>query len=128
MRISDWSSDVCSSDLIAPRIEHIGLCIEHHDLRAQTRGIAPLRESISRFTGGEGLMALLQLTRLRLTERELVGTITHGVEYGLVVAGHRRIEFSSGAVIAGLEALRIVQRQMHARTETPAAADNIETR
>src|SRR3546814_20784324 len=58
---------------IAPRIEHIGLCIEHHDLRAQTRGIAPLRESISRFTGGEGLMALLQLTRLRLTERQLVG-------------------------------------------------------
>src|SRR3546814_7301738 len=73
MRISDWSSDVCSSDLsgaiagarrggmgnfkraadrqqqtdagdreaglqrhdIAPHIENIGLCIEHHDLRAQ---------------------------------------------------------------------------------------------
>src|SRR3546814_3110192 len=24
MRISDWSSDVCSSDLVGPRIEHTG--------------------------------------------------------------------------------------------------------
>src|SRR3546814_18304239 len=103
----------------------MGIVIEHHHVVAHVRGIAPLRESIRRFTGGEGLMALLQLTRLRLTERQLVGNITHGVEYGLVVAGHRRIEFCSGAVIAGLEALRIEQRQMHARPEPPDDAATI---
>src|SRR3546814_18095088 len=30
MRISDWSSDVCSSDLLQPALEHVTPDAEHH--------------------------------------------------------------------------------------------------
>src|SRR3546814_20333067 len=39
MRISDWSSDVCSSDLIAPRVKHYASIIEPAKVGALLRAI-----------------------------------------------------------------------------------------
>src|SRR3546814_5641357 len=43
MRISDWSSDVCSSDLRRPIIFAIGLRSGHASIRVVTAGVCSIR-------------------------------------------------------------------------------------
>src|SRR3546814_6995793 len=52
MRISDWSSDVCSSDLVA-KIETGNMTIEHAamDVRAELRDVARMWEEQARAKG-----------------------------------------------------------------------------
>src|SRR3546814_8237852 len=47
MRISDWSSDVCSSDLLAPRIDTIGfMARDARLLRAIGHALLPARPAL----------------------------------------------------------------------------------
>src|SRR3546814_13225164 len=40
MRISDWSSDVCSSDLMRRRAAVVDALLRHHDLEVEGEGVA----------------------------------------------------------------------------------------
>src|SRR3546814_9601747 len=50
MRISDWSSDVCSSDLLARMTDRIA-ALEQEVATLRSRGPAPSEEVISRLSG-----------------------------------------------------------------------------
>src|SRR3546814_20051205 len=57
MRISDWSSDVCSSDLIASRtIQHVADAILHHVF--QFTGQNPEMDRVALAASGAELVAL----------------------------------------------------------------------
>src|SRR3546814_1737712 len=62
MRISDWSSDVCSSDLLCLRIREMGYrnlwtpCAELYHYESATRGYENTPEKIERFKREESFM------------------------------------------------------------------------
>src|SRR3546814_2345746 len=88
MRISDWSSDVCSSDLIVARLAGGALVGSEH-LRIEARGALVDRDA---------LLALLRLLgRARISRGHLhagrIGELLHGVHEGeAALIGHPRSE------------------------------------
>src|SRR3546814_1493242 len=80
MRISDWSSDVCSSDLLAPAPGHpapfVKLFLEIWEPRADLRRLYPLTTTLSRVRYLRWLIA--------------GGLEEYGVELAALPAGVRR--------------------------------------
>src|SRR3546814_10260015 len=86
MRISDWSSDVCSSDLSAiriPDVEHRCLC--EHIGAAETRGVLRIAFDLGRsafMTFDQNAVGVAVDTdgagvKLRLADTELLGSHAH---------------------------------------------------
>src|SRR3546814_1031314 len=58
MRISDWSSDVCSSDLLAGALQHLAAVHRHTESALQPRDLAP--QAVAAHAG------ILQLARQQI--------------------------------------------------------------
>src|SRR3546814_824235 len=92
MRISDWSSDVCSSDL-TDRADHLAWCAEHRgdaDLRRPDRRNLACRRVVRSQQGGvsstprsSGKLFVLQYSaqQIALGSRPRAGTRPHAVIY-----------------------------------------------
>src|SRR3546814_2136413 len=52
MRISDWSSDVCSSDLVVAKGTHLARPELAHSVHVEVAGLQPDRPYYYRFTAG----------------------------------------------------------------------------
>src|SRR3546814_4548517 len=88
MRISDWSSDVCSSDLLSERLfEHVGKTIDTNLHDAFAGGV---EQQIGFATAVGGLVTQLQIQHIRGLALERAAEI--GVE-----AGFDRVERDTGA-------------------------------
>src|SRR3546814_4137112 len=82
MRISDWSSDVCSSDLGAQRppvgLEHVDHAVERQGEAAEQAGvgdrIAGLPQALRRFDFLESVMRHRQRSEERRVGKECVST------------------------------------------------------
>src|SRR3546814_13543139 len=104
MRISDWSSDVCSSDLL-------GLVVEAVDRDHRTEGLVPEAGHLLGDALEDGRLVEVETeVRARLAPGEDLGALGHGVpDVGgdgfELVLGDNRADVG-GPLVAGAEAQR----------------------
>src|SRR3546814_20940151 len=117
MRISDWSSDVCSSDLDVPELERVAVQLELED--GTTYGIAGhidfLDLAIDEATGTAALRAEFQNPGRLLLPGQFVrarlqaGTHPNGIldPQGAVIVGHKGGTVMGGGRKDTIEAPRV---------------------
>src|SRR3546814_11884769 len=94
MRISDWSSDVCSSDLFAGCIATAFQCEAHRGLQpGETEIAAGLAPQRPRQVEARGIAALCQPLDRRaagIAQAEQLGGLVEGLTGGIVDGGARK--------------------------------------
>src|SRR3546814_17426877 len=93
MRISDWSSDVCSSDLVLEVLHEDGGDIEAGEIVDLGEGAGVAERVVDRDRPGRQLLQQLlrPARRQRVADRLEEGVAALGVAEGLDVEGHEEI-------------------------------------
>src|SRR3546814_18275361 len=94
MRISDWSSDVCSSDLIAPRAEIAAGAGYHH--RLDIRGVDQAAKQVAQFGIRVERERVLALWTVQRNGRNLIVVGDAPKKIFRLIAGHAALVMRHG--------------------------------
>src|SRR3546814_9245824 len=110
MRISDWSSDVCSSDLRGRRLAGSGLPAPAHQLAQRQRSLAVDHQ----LHVMEGTIALApRIAAPRIVERVLGGIPPSDRQVEAAGEGHGVVDHHQLLVMAGADRQHVVRSEEH---------------